>query len=201
LTRGQESLCGLLLGRRRATVSSSNIFLLVFKHILIISPALTWLCAPPIICMRANSFRLSFAASSEAKVNAERQLTGELHTKQKYFRRAIIARQMFSLAVYKKKNYRSPVLTSLNVTLLWVLSASLRLGWTKSFSAPLDDAAILGTAGLGLNPRHAKIRRFGFVGSGRGERKRRVNNTKSPRAAGFRINQNNELCANKNISN
>jgi hypothetical protein len=47
-----------------------------------------------------------------------------------------------------------PVLTNLNETLLWVLSASLRLGCTKSLRAPppLDDAAIV-RAGLGLNPR------------------------------------------------
>lgn len=71
------------------------------------------------------------------------------------------------LVVNNKENYYSPVLTSLNVTLFWVLSASFRLGWTKSFSAPpppLDEAAIFLVA-LGLNPRHAKIRRFGFVGS------------------------------------
>lgn len=63
----------------------------------------------------------------------------------------------------------SPVLTSLNVTLFCVLSASFKLGCTKSFSAPpLDEAAILVVA-LGLNPRHAKIRRFGLVGSGMGK--------------------------------
>lgn len=79
----------------------------------------------------------------------------------------------------------SPVLTSLNVTLFCVFSASFRLGCTKSFSAPpLDEAAILLVA-LELNPRHAKIRRFGLVGSGkrnenflgkRKSRKRKVNN-------------------------
>lgn len=66
----------------------------------------------------------------------------------------------------KDKFLYSPVLTNLKVTLFWVFSASFRLGCTKSFSAPpLDEAAILVVA-LGLNPRHAKIRRLGFVGSG-----------------------------------
>lgn len=69
---------------------------------------------------------------------------------------------------------RLPVLTSLNVTLFWVFSVSLRLGWTKSLRAPLDDAAIFAVA-LELNPRHAKIRRLGFVGSETDEKDKKVN--------------------------
>lgn len=41
------------------------------------------------------------------------------------------------------KQINLPVLTNLNVTLFWVLSASLRLGCTKSFSTPPLDEAIL----------------------------------------------------------
>lgn len=63
------------------------------------------------------------------------------------------------------KNKRNlPVLTNLNETLLCVLSASLKLGCTKSFSAPPLDEAIL--LALELNPRHANTRLLDFVDSG-----------------------------------
>lgn len=66
------------------------------------------------------------------------------------------------ILLINKRN--SPVLTNLKETLLCVLSASLKLGCTKSFSAPPLDEAIL--LALELNPRHANTRLLDFVDSG-----------------------------------
>lgn len=77
--------------------------------------------------------------------------------------------------IYKitlKSIFNSPVLTNLNETLLCVLSASLKLGCTKSFSAPPLDEAIL--FALELNPRHANTRRLDFDDSENIKGKRKI---------------------------